>query len=118
MFRRIPRDRPWLAFPIGVVNKFAEDRAGYLAALVAHFGFFSLFPLMLAFTSAVAFLLTDPERQREFSSGRHLRRRGGRAEWGGGRQRGPILRLGRFLSATGDRRCIPILLTGGPASCT
>ena len=64
---RYQRERPWLAFPFGVVKKFAGDKAGYLAALVAYFGFFSLFPLMLAFTSILGFVVTDPQDQREFS---------------------------------------------------
>lgn len=56
-----------LGFPIAVLKKFSEDKAGYLAALVAYFGFFSLFPLMLAFTSVLGFVVTDPQDQREFS---------------------------------------------------
>lgn len=60
-------ERPWLAFPLAVVKKFGEDKAGYLAALVAYFGFFSIFPLMLAFTSVLGFVISDPEQQREFS---------------------------------------------------
>ncbi|MBT8203671.1 MAG: YihY/virulence factor BrkB family protein [Acidimicrobiia bacterium] len=64
---RYQRANDWLGFPIGVVKKFAGDKAGYLAALVAYFGFFSLFPLMLAFTSILGFVITDPEDQREFS---------------------------------------------------
>ena len=61
------RERPWLGFPLGVVKKFGEDKAGYLASLVAYFGFFSIFPLMLVFTSVLGFVITDPERQQEFS---------------------------------------------------
>lgn len=64
---RYQRTNDWLSFPIGVLKKFAGDKAGYLAALVAYFGFFSLFPLMLAFTSILGFVVTDPEDQREFS---------------------------------------------------
>lgn len=61
------RERTWLGFPLGVVKKFSEDKAGYLASLVAYFGFFSIFPLMLVFTSVLGFVITDPERQQEFS---------------------------------------------------
>ena len=61
------RKRPWLGFPLGVVKKFTEDKAGYLASLVAYFGFFSIFPLMLAFTSVLGFIITDPQEQQEFS---------------------------------------------------
>jgi YihY family inner membrane protein len=56
---------PWLAFPVGVVKKFGEDDAGGLAALVAYYGFFSIFPLLLAMTSVLGFVLRgDEELQR------------------------------------------------------
>jgi YihY family inner membrane protein len=61
------REHPWLGFPLGVVKKFSEDKAGYLASLVAYFGFFSIFPLMLVFTSVLGFVVTDPEAQQRFS---------------------------------------------------
>ncbi|MHB8219061.1 MAG: YihY/virulence factor BrkB family protein [Acidimicrobiales bacterium] len=35
------------AFAFGVVKKFGDDRAGSLAALIAYYGFASLFPLLL-----------------------------------------------------------------------
>lgn len=66
-FDHYQRKHPWLGFPLGVIRKFSEDKAGYLASLVAYFGFFSIFPLMLAFTSILGFVITDPEEQREFS---------------------------------------------------
>lgn len=66
-FDQYQRTHAWLGFPLGVVKKFGEDRAGYLASLVAYFGFFSIFPLMLAFTSILGFVITDPEDQRAFS---------------------------------------------------
>ena len=34
----------WLAFPFAVVKKFGDDQAGRHAALLAYYGFFSLFP--------------------------------------------------------------------------
>ena len=61
------RANQWAGFPLAVVKKFTEDKAGFLAALVAYFGFFSLFPLMLAFTSILGFVLPDPEDQQAFS---------------------------------------------------
>lgn len=70
LIRRIDtyqRSHRWLAFLVGVAKKFSEDKAGLLAALVAYFGFFSLFPLMLAFTSIIGFVIPDPADQREFS---------------------------------------------------
>jgi inner membrane protein YhjD len=46
-----------LAFPVGVIRKFGDDRAGRLAALVAYYAFFSLFPLLLAATTVVAYVV-------------------------------------------------------------
>lgn len=36
-----------LAFPYAVIKKFGEDNGGYQAALLTHYGFLSLFPLLL-----------------------------------------------------------------------
>ena len=47
----------WLAFPVAVVKKYGEDQAGHRAALLAYYGFFSLFPLLLLLTSVLGFLL-------------------------------------------------------------
>jgi YihY family inner membrane protein len=44
-------------FPVAVFKKFSEDRASNLAALVAYYAFFSLFPLLLAFVSILGFVL-------------------------------------------------------------
>ncbi|MGH9061252.1 MAG: YihY/virulence factor BrkB family protein, partial [Acidimicrobiales bacterium] len=46
-----------LAIGWAVNKKYGDDRGGYLAALVAYYGFISVFPLMLAFFSVVAFVL-------------------------------------------------------------
>ncbi len=62
MLRRadeLQQSKPFLAFPIGVVKKFGDDRAGQLAALIAYYGFFSLFPLLLVFATVVGFVLRD-----------------------------------------------------------
>jgi YihY family inner membrane protein len=48
-----------LAIPIGVIKKFGDDQAGNLAALVAYYTFFSLFPLLLLLTTIVGFVLHD-----------------------------------------------------------
>ena len=40
-----------------VNKKYGDDRGGYLAALIAYYGFISIFPLMLAAFSIVAFVL-------------------------------------------------------------
>jgi YihY family inner membrane protein len=50
------RWRP-LAFPFAVVRKFGDDRAGSLAALIAYYGFFSLFPLLLVLVTVLGVVL-------------------------------------------------------------
>jgi membrane protein len=49
----------WLAVPVAVVKKFGDDQGGNLAALVAYFAFFSLFPLLLVFTTILGFVLRN-----------------------------------------------------------
>jgi YihY family inner membrane protein len=49
--------RRWLAFPFAVVKKFGDDQAGRHAALLAYYGFFSLFPLLLVATTVIGFVL-------------------------------------------------------------
>jgi YihY family inner membrane protein len=50
-----------LAFPVAVVRKMSNDQGGSLAALIAHYGFLSLFPLILVFSAVLGFLFTsDP----------------------------------------------------------
>ena len=51
------RTRPWLAVPFAVVRKFGDDQAGRLAALIAYYGFFSVFPLLLVFVTVLGFVL-------------------------------------------------------------
>lgn len=59
------RTRPWMAFPMGVLKKFGDDQAGYLAALVAYYAFFSLFPLLLVFVTVLGFVLGGNEALRQ-----------------------------------------------------
>jgi uncharacterized BrkB/YihY/UPF0761 family membrane protein len=55
-----------LAFPIGVVKKFGDDEAGKHAALLAHYGFLSLFPLLLVFVTLLGYALAnDQELQQQ-----------------------------------------------------
>jgi YihY family inner membrane protein len=51
------RSRTWLAFPFAVVKKFGDDQAGNLAALIAYYAIFSIFPLLLALSTVVGFVL-------------------------------------------------------------
>ena len=45
------------AVPMAVVRKFGNDQAGSLAALIAYYAFFSIFPLLLVFTTILGFVL-------------------------------------------------------------
>ncbi len=56
-FDRRQQAHRWLAIPIAVVKKFSDDGAGGLAALIAYYAFFSLFPLLLVFTTILGFVL-------------------------------------------------------------
>ncbi len=62
---RFQRRVPPLALLYGVFKKFGEDRAGQQAALLAYFGFFSLFPLMLVAVTVLAIVLRDNPDLRE-----------------------------------------------------
>jgi membrane protein len=53
-----------LRVPFAVIKKFGDDQAGSLAALVAYYAFFSLFPLLLVFVTVLGFVLNgDPSAQ-------------------------------------------------------
>ena len=58
-FDRWQRRHAVAAFPVAVVRKFLDDRASSLAALIAYYAFFSLFPLLLVFVSILGFVLQD-----------------------------------------------------------
>lgn len=57
----IQRRHAVLAVPIAVFKKFGDDQGGHWAALVAYYGFFSLFPLLLVFTTILGFVLQGNE---------------------------------------------------------
>ncbi|HWG73949.1 MAG TPA: YihY/virulence factor BrkB family protein [Acidimicrobiales bacterium] len=50
---------PVLAFPFAVIQKYGNDQAGGKAVVVAYYGLFSLFPLMLLLTTILGFVLAD-----------------------------------------------------------
>jgi membrane protein len=50
------RRRP-LAFTVAVAKKFDDDQGVQLGALIAYYGFFSLFPLLLVFVTVLGFVL-------------------------------------------------------------
>lgn len=59
--RRVPP----VAVVFAVVKKYGEDRGGQLAMLLAYRGFFSLFPLLLAFVGVLGVLLSNNDGLRE-----------------------------------------------------
>ncbi|MFI4993685.1 MAG: YihY/virulence factor BrkB family protein [Solirubrobacterales bacterium] len=54
---RLQQRRRWLSFPAAVIKKFGDDEAGRLAALIAYYGFVSLFPLLLVLVTVLGFVL-------------------------------------------------------------
>lgn len=54
-----------LAFPFAVAKKFGDDQAGNLAALVAYYGFFAMFPLLLVLVSVLELVLAGYPGLRE-----------------------------------------------------
>lgn len=56
---RAQKRRPVLAVPAAVVKKYGEDGGGRLAATVAYYGFFSVFPALLALVAITGFVLAD-----------------------------------------------------------
>jgi YihY family inner membrane protein len=55
-FDRKQQRHRWLAIPLAVVKKFSDDGAGALAALLAYYAFFSLFPLLLVFVTVLGYV--------------------------------------------------------------
>jgi membrane protein len=51
------RQRAWAGFSLAVLKKFGEDQAGNLAALIAYYAIFSVFPLLLVLSSLLAIVL-------------------------------------------------------------
>jgi len=61
----VQRRHKALAFPFAVLKKFTDDRASQLAALIAYYGFFSLFPLLLVFATIASFVIKGNRELRE-----------------------------------------------------
>jgi YihY family inner membrane protein len=59
-----------LAFIAAVIKKWGDDQAGQLAALIAYYGFVSLFPLLLVLVTVLGFVLQgDPGEQKRILDG-------------------------------------------------
>jgi YihY family inner membrane protein len=54
-----------LGFPFAVIQKFGNDQAGSKAALIAYYGLFALFPLLLLFTTVLGYALRNDEKLRK-----------------------------------------------------
>ena len=92
----------WLGFPVGVWKKFGDDQAGNLAALIAYFGFASLFPLLLVFVTVLDIVLQgDPTLRQQVISSTIAQFPGFQAQ----------LKHVGSLSATGPALVIGLILT-------
>jgi membrane protein len=54
---RFQRRHPAAGFPLAVGYKYFDDSGGYLAALIAYYGFVSLFPLLLLLATVLGIVL-------------------------------------------------------------
>jgi membrane protein len=54
---RYQRRSPRLGFAVATVKRFQDDEASHMGALIAYYGFFSLFPLLLVFVTVLGFVL-------------------------------------------------------------
>jgi len=67
---RRQQQSPRVGFLAAVVKKFTDDQAGHLAALIAYYGFVSLFPLLLVLVTVLGFVLQgDPDEQQRILNG-------------------------------------------------
>jgi membrane protein len=59
-----------VSFVYAVIKKYGDDEAGYQAALMAYYGFLSLFPLLMVLTTVVTLVLSsDSELRRSIING-------------------------------------------------
>jgi YihY family inner membrane protein len=67
---RRQQQAPRISFVAAVIKKFGDDQAGQLAALIAYYGFVSLFPLLLVLVTVLGFVLQgDPGEQKRILDG-------------------------------------------------
>jgi len=62
---RFQRRHGALGFPYAVLEKFGNDQAGSKAALIAYYGLFALFPLLMLFTTILGYVVHGNERLRK-----------------------------------------------------
>ena len=58
---RYQQRHPWSAFPFAVFKKYGDDQAGNQAALIAYYGFLSIFPLMLVAVTVLGMVLAHDQ---------------------------------------------------------
>jgi len=61
---RFQQDHGAVGFPFAVLQKFGNDQAGGKAALIAYYGLFAVFPLLLLFTTILGYVVHDNEKLR------------------------------------------------------
>jgi membrane protein len=54
-----------LGFVVAVIKRFDDDQASQMGALIAYYGFFSLFPLLLVFVTVLGFVLEGNKSAQE-----------------------------------------------------
>jgi len=68
-FDRYQQLHGWLGLPLAVVRKYGDDRGGFLAALIAYYGFLSIFPLMLVLVTVLGMVLSgNPSLQKSIEN--------------------------------------------------
>jgi YihY family inner membrane protein len=64
------QESPRMSFFAAVIKKFGDDQGGQLAALIAYYGFVSLFPLLLVLVTVLGFVLQgNPSQQQRILDG-------------------------------------------------
>src|ERR1700729_2720409 len=56
---KLQQRRPVLAVAFGTYKKFSDDQAGYLAGLIAYYGFAALLPLLLGLIAFLELIASD-----------------------------------------------------------
>lgn len=59
---RAQKDRVWLAVAVATAKKFSEDQSANLAAMIAFWAFFSVFPLFLVLVTLLAIFLPASDK--------------------------------------------------------
>jgi len=61
-FDEMQRRRAIVGFPFAVCKRYGEDHGGWLGSLIAYYGFFSLYPLLVVFVTIATWVLRDRPR--------------------------------------------------------